>query len=302
MRFLFILLLLLLTAPALAVDGVQIQTNGALISPTNPLPEGGATSNAVSGVATGAVSIPTVSYNYGFNGSTWDQVKTGDVNNAGSITGIWDALMIGRYNSTQPTITNGQWNALQIGLNGSLSVQLMVKDGTAGVRTLADNADAVAVAAATTNLTATSRGYVFNGTSWDRAYGNTTGGATISPQPYPPVVACGAACATPITGNATGSTGAVVGTLAAAAAKTTYICGFNISATGGVATIGPIVVAGLVGSSQTYQLFSTATGAQLPVTFSPCIPGSAVNTAITITTTADGTASAVDVNSWGYQQ
>lgn len=36
--------------------------------------------------------------------------------------------------------------------------------------------------------------------------------------------------------------------------------------------------------------------------FSPCIPASAQNEAITVTTTADGTATAVNVNSWGYQQ
>lgn len=105
----------------------------------------------------------------------------------------------------------------------------------------------------------------------------------------------------PITGNATGTTGAVVGTLAGVALKTTYICGLNISATGGVATLGPITVAGLVGSSMTFQLFSTATGANLTWNFSQCIPASAQNTPITITTTADGTASAVDVNSFGYQ-
>lgn len=107
---------------------------------------------------------------------------------------------------------------------------------------------------------------------------------------------------TPIQGNGTGSTGAVVGTLAAAAAKTTYLCDFDISATGGVATLGPIVVAGLLGGSKTYQLFSTATGANLSKTFTPCLPSSTTNTAITITTTADATASAVDVNSSGYQE
>lgn len=111
------------------------------------------------------------------------------------------------------------------------------------------------------------------------------------------------AAAAPITGNSTGSTGAVVGTLAAAASKTTFICGFNISALGGVASIGPVTVAGLIGSSQVYQLPVNATAGQILVTqnFNPCIPASAVNTAITITTTADGTATAVDVNSWGYQ-
>lgn len=108
--------------------------------------------------------------------------------------------------------------------------------------------------------------------------------------------------ATPITGNATGSTAAVVGTLAAASTKFTYICGFSVSALGGTAAVGPITIAGTVGSSLVYQLASAASGSQLTQTFTPCIPASAVNTAITTTTTADGTATAVDVNSWGFQQ
>lgn len=105
-----------------------------------------------------------------------------------------------------------------------------------------------------------------------------------------------------ITGNATGTTGAVVGTLAAASGKTTYICGFDVTAVGGTAQVGPITVAGLAGGSATYYLASSAAGSVLPIRYAPCIAGSATNTAITITTTADGTASAVTVNSWGYQQ
>lgn len=105
-----------------------------------------------------------------------------------------------------------------------------------------------------------------------------------------------------ITGNATGTTGAVVGTLAAVAGKWTYICGFSVSAIGGTATVGPITIAGTVTNSLIYQLASTATGNTLTQTFTPCIPANAANTVITITTTADGSASAVDVNSWGFQQ
>lgn len=109
--------------------------------------------------------------------------------------------------------------------------------------------------------------------------------------------------ATAISGNAAGTTGAVVGTLAAAASKTTYICGFNVQAIGGTAAVGPITIAGLIGSSQVYQGSSSAAGGTVASgTFSPCIPASAANTAITITTTANGTATAVDVNSWGFQQ
>jgi hypothetical protein len=111
------------------------------------------------------------------------------------------------------------------------------------------------------------------------------------------------AAATPLSGNAAGSTGAVVGTLAAAVGKTTYICGFNVSAIGGTAASGPITIAGLVGSSQVYQGSSTVAGNTVASsTFTPCIPASATNTAITVTTTANGTATAVDVNSWGYRQ
>lgn len=106
-----------------------------------------------------------------------------------------------------------------------------------------------------------------------------------------------------IQGNASGSTSAVVGTLAAAAAVTTYICGFNVQAAGGTAAVGPITIAGLLGGSQTYQATANATGGQVAgQTFTPCLPASAVNTSITTATTPDGTATAVNVNSWGFQQ
>ena len=107
---------------------------------------------------------------------------------------------------------------------------------------------------------------------------------------------------TPITGNATGTTGAVVGTLAAVTGKTTYVCGLNVSATGGTAAVGPITVAGTITGSLVFELNSSVAGSNLSENFSPCIPASAADTAITTTTTADGTASAVAVNSWGYQQ
>ena len=107
--------------------------------------------------------------------------------------------------------------------------------------------------------------------------------------------------ATAITGNSTGTTGAVVGTLAGVAAKTTYICGLNVSATGGTAAVGPIVVANTITGSMTFELNSSVAGSNLSENFNPCIPASAVNTAITTTTTADGTATAVAVNSWGFQ-
>jgi hypothetical protein len=123
---------------------------------------------------------------------------------------------------------------------------------------------------------------------------------SLPPYPVNPITAV---AAVPIAGNATGTTGAVVGTLAGAASKTTYICGFNVSTIGGTASSGPVTLAGIVGSSQVYQTPLNAAAGQILVTqtFNPCIPASLANTAITVTTTAAAGATAVNVNSWGYQ-
>lgn len=106
---------------------------------------------------------------------------------------------------------------------------------------------------------------------------------------------------TAVVGINSGTTGAVTATLSGVQSKTTYICGFDISAAGGTATLSPVTIAGLLGGTFTYQGIS-AGGVPFVRTFSPCIPASAQNTAITVNTTADGTATAVDVQAWGYQQ
>lgn len=108
--------------------------------------------------------------------------------------------------------------------------------------------------------------------------------------------------ATSVAAVGTGTTGAATATIAATANRTNFLCGFSVSAIGGTATLGPITITGLLGGTQTYQLASTATGITLSVPFGACIPASGVNVAIAIVTTADGSASAVDVNSWGYLQ
>lgn len=105
-----------------------------------------------------------------------------------------------------------------------------------------------------------------------------------------------------ITAIATGSTGAVTATLATVPNKTIYICGFDVSGVGGTAALGPVTVTGLLGGTFTYQLFSSATGVTLSRTFTPCIPAANSTQAIAVVTTADGTATAVDVQAFGVAQ
>lgn len=101
----------------------------------------------------------------------------------------------------------------------------------------------------------------------------------------------------------TGSTGAVVATLTSVPGKLLYLCNLDVSAIGGTATIGPITVAGLQGNTTfTYQFASSASGSLLSRTFTPCIAAKDTATNIVVTTTADGTATAVDVNLSGLAQ
>lgn len=112
--------------------------------------------------------------------------------------------------------------------------------------------------------------------------------------------------ATPITATATGTTTAIA-TLAAAAGKTTYLCGIQATYTGATtAGAGTVIATNTITGALNYvasQVAST-TNNQFPtiITFSPCIPASAVNTTIPVAATlgAGTTNTAVTLN--GFQQ
>jgi hypothetical protein len=100
--------------------------------------------------------------------------------------------------------------------------------------------------------------------------------------------------------GAVGTTGAVSATIPGVANKTAYICGWAVSATGSGA-VGPISIQNLINTNQTYQATASATGGVVAqAQYTPCIPANAQNTGIAVTTTADASATAVDVNVWGY--
>lgn len=105
---------------------------------------------------------------------------------------------------------------------------------------------------------------------------------------------------TPVSVSAAGTTAIVTATLPAVPGKTNYICGLQVSAAGGTATVSPITVVGLLGGTMTYQGIIAGGAPFTPPGFSACIAASASNTAITVNTTANGTATAVNVSAWGY--
>lgn len=80
----------------------------------------------------------------------------------------------GVYNSTEPTLTNGQRGDLQIGSTGSLQVTLMGHNATTPLNADATNTDASTVTAQQSVLNVNAVQRIFNGTSLSRAsYGLT---------------------------------------------------------------------------------------------------------------------------------
>lgn len=100
---------------------------------------------------------------------------------------------------------------------------------------------------------------------------------------------------------------AAVATLAAAAGKTTYITGFSVTGGGATgASVVQVVVSGLLGGSQTYNVpvpaGVTLGIVPLKVDFETPLPASAANTAIVVTCPSLGAGNAhAAANAWGYQ-
>jgi hypothetical protein len=101
--------------------------------------------------------------------------------------------------------------------------------------------------------------------------------------------------------------GTATATLPATQGRFTYICGFSITSSGstGALVVSPTVT-NVIGGTMTYTYTSVAgvtlANAPLEVTFTPCIPSTAVNTTIPVSmpTLGAGNTNAT-VSAWGYQ-
>ena len=108
----------------------------------------------------------------------------------------------------------------------------------------------------------------------------------------------------PAIGIGTGTTAAVTATLPAVAGKMTYICGFDISADAAALAVGNATVTGVANTLTYGQTVNASTSgfSVLSKTFTPCLPASASNTAIVVTSVAAGTSGVTNVNVYGYQE
>jgi hypothetical protein len=104
--------------------------------------------------------------------------------------------------------------------------------------------------------------------------------------------------------STTGTTAATAATMPAVSGKTNYVCGFTITADATALATGTAVLSGLTNSLSYLQtIAAVANGAgDLTKNFNPCIPASATNTAIVITSAAAGVGGNTIVNIQGYVQ
>lgn len=100
----------------------------------------------------------------GGSGATADQVQ-GNVASGAADAGN-PVKVGGVYNTTLPTLTNGQRADLQLGLRGALDVSLYAVDSSTPIGSSGNTSDG---GAALRGLAVTSYGAVYNGTTWDRA-------------------------------------------------------------------------------------------------------------------------------------
>jgi hypothetical protein len=111
--------------------------------------------------------------------------------------------------------------------------------------------------------------------------------------------------ATPVTASATGTTSATVATLPAVAGQTTYLCGFSIRANATAAATGNATVTGTITGTLNFTQFTAALASAIGITeptIGPaCIPASAANTAITITSAGNAGGGTISVTAWGFQ-
>lgn len=168
------------------------------VSAAKPLPVSGAVNIGVTG-ATAGIGIPADdtspivnaldvnSFTFWWDGTSLQLArgtKTGggwvQGNVASGATDTGSPVKVGgRFNSTRPTLTDGQRGDTQLDARGNLSTVIVPQTGVTGWAARNDDADAVAVVSANNIFRVLAEGMLFNGTTWDRLRGDVTNGLDV---------------------------------------------------------------------------------------------------------------------------
>lgn len=115
-----------------------------------------------------------------WDGTQWTRLKQAVTGTITSLVGIINVVNLGRYNATQPTLTDGDWRSAQYNSRAELLVALSILGTQATIK-----AASTAAVATDTAIVVTNRDYVLRGTATDRS---GTSSATLNQwtQVFPP--------------------------------------------------------------------------------------------------------------------
>lgn len=91
----------------------------------------------------------------------------------GGTAASMSSLVGGIYQNSPSTLTSGQQTAIQLGSTGSVKVQLLGSDSNASINAIAGDSNGIGTGL--NSLVVSTYNRVFNGTTWDRQMGNSTG-------------------------------------------------------------------------------------------------------------------------------
>jgi hypothetical protein len=146
-----------------------------------PVPVSGTVTATPTGTQNVDVTANTIGLATSANQTNGNQIAVakGDVASGSADSG--NPVKVGaKYNSTQPTFTDGQRADMQVDSRGNLRMGLYANNTQTTASFKADNADADATSATANKLGVMSRGTVYNGTTWDRMKGDATDGLLVN--------------------------------------------------------------------------------------------------------------------------
>lgn len=106
-----------LSASDIEIGAVELKNGADDTRGTITTADADAVSNTQNNLQTGARLS-------GFNGTTWDRIRTGLVAVQTAFTGILNTISMGRYNLTPPTLADGNIAPLQMDANGNLKTNV----------------------------------------------------------------------------------------------------------------------------------------------------------------------------------
>lgn len=194
----------------------------------------------------------------------------------------------GEYNSSPTTCTSGTQCTAAITTNRALTI-----DAVSGSNLAALVAAPIPVIAGT--LPTTQAAVATGATT--KAQSDLNGNLYSNPvSQYP-------AGSTPLTASATGTTGATTATLTGTSTTTVYLCSYSVRANATAAANVQNTITGIISGTRTDQMWVAPLASGLGVDeqlFTPCVPASAINTAIAVASGAPGSGGNVTVNATGY--